>query len=78
LAGLCVVGNSFFDYDAFKFDPRRAATGWYVLVTCPNGAHVELHDFHSEAGAKAWIRVSAKHWIQDYLKLTDLPTAIRH
>lgn len=54
-------------FNGIVFDVIRLATGWIVLITLPNGAHVELHDFQSEAGAKTWIKVNARAWATGYL-----------
>jgi hypothetical protein len=45
-----------FVYHQVSFEAARVAGGgWCVEIRCPNGGKVELHDFQTEAGAKAWI-----------------------
>ncbi|MFO1126262.1 MAG: hypothetical protein U1E25_14005 [Methylocystis sp.] len=50
-----------------EFDIARSPTGWFGLITFPNGARVEIHDFETEAGVKAWIRVNARDLALNYL-----------
>jgi hypothetical protein len=56
-----------FLYYHVSFDAVRVAGGWCVEIGCPNGAKVELHDFQTEAGAKAWIAANAKRWAAEYV-----------
>lgn len=48
---------------------QRAATGWCVVILLPKDQRVELHDFQTEAGAKAWIRNHGQKWIEGYYDL---------
>jgi hypothetical protein len=51
-----------------SFGAIRVSQGWCVVIISPNGGRVEIHDFQSEAGAKAWIKVNARQWAADYSK----------
>jgi hypothetical protein len=59
------------EYYGTRFDTKRTATGWCVVVTCPNGVHIEFHDFQSQAGAKAWIAAYARQWAMNYMKPSE-------
>jgi hypothetical protein len=56
-----------FIYYHVSFEAARVADGWCVEIRCPNGAKVELYDFQTEAGAKAWIAENAKRWAAEYV-----------
>lgn len=49
-----------------RFCVKRGQHGWFVQIFLPNGASVRIHDFQTEAGAKAWIRVNARNWAKKY------------
>ena len=66
------------EHSGVGFEVKRAPTGWFVVVTCPNGARVEMHDFQSEAGAKAWIKVNARTWTLTYLSPLEFPSVLPH
>jgi hypothetical protein len=51
-----------FVYYYVSFEVARVAGGWCVEIRCPSGGKVELHDFQTEAGAKAWIAANARGW----------------
>ena len=51
-----------------KFEAVRVQPGWCVVIIPPNAGRVELHDFQTEAGAKAWINVNARNWSNEYIR----------
>lgn len=53
-----------FEKEGFSFQIEMADVGWLVRIVCPNGVKVEHHDFQTQAGAKMWVRVNARSWIQ--------------
>ena len=51
-----------------KFEPIQTKVGWCVAITPPSGGRCELHDFQTEAGAKAWISANARSWIIGFVE----------
>jgi hypothetical protein len=53
-------------HQAPSFRPRelKAGTGWYVLVTWPNGEAEHVSGFSSALEAKDWIKTQSKSWLK--------------
>jgi hypothetical protein len=47
------------------FEPRKAEndTGYFILVTWPDGRTEQLSGFKDETAALDWIRVGSRSWI---------------
>jgi hypothetical protein len=52
--------------DAVTFEPRelKDGSGWYVLVTYPDGPPEHIPDFASEVEARDWIASNAQDWLK--------------
>jgi hypothetical protein len=46
-----------------KVMPLRGKSGWYILVTWPNGQSEEIGDFRSIIEAEAWKIKEAAVWV---------------
>jgi hypothetical protein len=49
------------------FEPHEnlLKTGWYVLVTWPDGTHQTVAGFSSELEAARWIKSSSEKWVAE-------------
>jgi hypothetical protein len=49
-----------------SFRPRelKAGSGWYVLVTWPNGDAEHVNGFTSDLEAKGWISTQSRSWLK--------------
>jgi hypothetical protein len=48
--------------------PVKDISGWYVLVTWPDGTEQQVYDFRTELEAKAWIEHDSVAWLQKHPK----------
>ena len=45
--------------------PLKDSSGWYVLLTWPDGLEQQIDDFLTEAEAEAWIDGESAAWLVD-------------
>jgi hypothetical protein len=45
--------------------PLKDFSGWYVLLTWPDGLEQQIDDFLTEAEAQAWIDDESAAWLVD-------------
>ena len=48
--------------------PLKNYSGWYVLVTWPDGTSLHVDDFKSEAEAESWIEHDSSDWLSRHPK----------
>jgi hypothetical protein len=48
--------------------PLKDASGWYILLTWPDGREEQMDDFTSEEEAQAWIDDESAAWLADAKK----------
>ena len=50
----------------FKASEMKAGSGWFVLVTFPDGQQTEIYDFNTKAEAREWIATKSAGWLEGY------------